>query len=604
MQAWQAWTPVADGTHCPGGNQFVCGGGICHCEPACEGKLCGDDGCGGVCGECDDGLNCTQDDCLDAACVFTPMTGYCVIGQTCASEGTEKPGNSCQSCQPDTTPVGWSAIEDGVPCAGSDLHHCEFGECLCFLDCGGAECGDDGCGGSCGECKVGQPCQSGSCVGPKFSWHMGLAKSNKILGLAVLPGGDIIIGGTFNLPPGDSINLGGDDLVSSGADDIFLARFKQDGTHVWSKSWGGAKSDNLLEIVIDNDGSILFAGTFASDALDLGGPVLANPTLGASAYLARVDGQGAHLMSVGFSAGKAAPMSLATEPAGSIYIGGYVTTAMDFGGGEHAFSGSMDGFVLKVSGNGKHVWSKVFGGIDTDSIRGVVGLSDGSVVAAGNLKSDEVVIDGVALENTTPGENDLMLMRIDSSGQTQWAQNFGGQGNDYTTALCVLPNDDVVVGGWFNSSEIGFGESALLLSQQDDDYASAGDVFLAQFDQGGNHLWSTAFGGPKQDYVNFLAVAKGVLLMAGYFGSSSLNPGGGGLDNSSQDGALDLWVGSFGTDGAHLWSAAFGGESSEYVDAFGAGENGRLYLSGKTKGTVDFGGGELPKGDFLLSFSY
>ena len=61
------------------------------CEPLCEAKECGDDGCGGLCGECEEGLECTDE--------FI--------------------------CEPPCEP-----------------------------DCEGRECGDDGCGASCGECEA------------------------------------------------------------------------------------------------------------------------------------------------------------------------------------------------------------------------------------------------------------------------------------------------------------------------------------------------------------------------------------------------------------------------------------------------------------------
>ena len=37
---------------------------------------------------------------------------------------------------------------------------------VCTPNCVGKQCGDDGCGGSCGNCLIGQVCQSGSCVLP------------------------------------------------------------------------------------------------------------------------------------------------------------------------------------------------------------------------------------------------------------------------------------------------------------------------------------------------------------------------------------------------------------------------------------------------------
>ena len=69
------------------------------CVPDCSGKVCGDDGCGGVCGAC--------------------------AGQTVCQAG------QCVS--------------------------------TCTPDCAGKACGDDGCGGSCGSCSGDEVCSAGAC---------------------------------------------------------------------------------------------------------------------------------------------------------------------------------------------------------------------------------------------------------------------------------------------------------------------------------------------------------------------------------------------------------------------------------------------------------
>lgn len=69
------------------------------CEPSCEGRACGDDGCGGSCGACEDGLSCSH--------------GQCIAG--------------------------------------------------CVPNCAGLTCGDDGCGGSCGTCEENFTCVDGHC---------------------------------------------------------------------------------------------------------------------------------------------------------------------------------------------------------------------------------------------------------------------------------------------------------------------------------------------------------------------------------------------------------------------------------------------------------
>lgn len=44
----------------------VCVDGACQCQPSCGGRVCGDDGCGGECGECGEGLACDAGQCAPA----------------------------------------------------------------------------------------------------------------------------------------------------------------------------------------------------------------------------------------------------------------------------------------------------------------------------------------------------------------------------------------------------------------------------------------------------------------------------------------------------------------------------------------------------------
>ncbi|MBN1772849.1 MAG: hypothetical protein JXB32_16380 [Deltaproteobacteria bacterium] len=89
-----AGTPC--GSLCCYGGQ-VCTGGTC-CTPACAGRECGPDGCGGSCGTCPSGWSC------DAAgdCVCTPAC----TGRECGPDGC---GGSCGSCS-----SGWGCNASGV----------------------------------------------------------------------------------------------------------------------------------------------------------------------------------------------------------------------------------------------------------------------------------------------------------------------------------------------------------------------------------------------------------------------------------------------------------------------------------------------------------
>jgi hypothetical protein len=148
------------------------------CKPEGEAPLsCGSDGCGGVCGLCEDGLSCTTDTCSQGQCQHELADG-CLIAGICYSTGTPALDNPCQACNPDTATAEWSDVQDGTVCGKNML--CQDGICECaFLacdeaccsdgavcyddecckpQCQGKECGSDGCGGSCGECAANEMC--------------------------------------------------------------------------------------------------------------------------------------------------------------------------------------------------------------------------------------------------------------------------------------------------------------------------------------------------------------------------------------------------------------------------------------------------------------
>jgi hypothetical protein len=117
------------------------------CVPSCTGKECGGDGCGGSCGLCCGEVLCVagqcdcEPDCDAKECGEDGCGGYCF-----ATEPWD-----CQQPLPDDSDLGCSP---GLLCDPATF------ACLdCISQCDGKQCGDDGCGGSCGEC----PCAGEEC---------------------------------------------------------------------------------------------------------------------------------------------------------------------------------------------------------------------------------------------------------------------------------------------------------------------------------------------------------------------------------------------------------------------------------------------------------
>lgn len=123
---------------CPG---VWCGGNCCQsgqtcgpgdscvggCVPNCIDKQCGDDGCSSNCGSCSGGKLCDNGQCV---CVSHDHKN-CSDGDVYWYDSCGKREDKFQDCQ----------------------YGCSTGQCHgCQPNCMGKECGDDGCGGSCGTC--------------------------------------------------------------------------------------------------------------------------------------------------------------------------------------------------------------------------------------------------------------------------------------------------------------------------------------------------------------------------------------------------------------------------------------------------------------------
>jgi len=201
------------GMPCAGG--MFCSGGTCSstCTPDCTGRTCGTDGCTGSCGTCSGGRSCTAGACVcpgtqtfcSSACVDTDTStahcgacgNACAGGETCTLGtcstvctpnctsricGTDGCGGSCGTCPTGRVcnaagrcpcPTGLTLCSGTCVDTSYDTAHCaacgsscapgEFcvaGACstTCTPDCTGLDCGNDGCGGSCGTCTGGLEC--------------------------------------------------------------------------------------------------------------------------------------------------------------------------------------------------------------------------------------------------------------------------------------------------------------------------------------------------------------------------------------------------------------------------------------------------------------
>jgi hypothetical protein len=83
-----------------------------------------------------------------------------------------------------------------------------------------------------------------------------------------------------------AVDFGGGGLSGNGSYDVFIAKFRPDGVHLWSKRSGALYDDHGWGISADSAGNVVSTGDFFQ-SVDFGGGALVNEA-GTDSYLVKL----------------------------------------------------------------------------------------------------------------------------------------------------------------------------------------------------------------------------------------------------------------------------------------------------------------------------
>ncbi|MDI1478385.1 SBBP repeat-containing protein [Polyangium sp. y55x31] len=370
------------------------------------------------------------------------------------------------------------------------------------------------------------------------------------------------------------LDFGGASLVCRELEDVFVVKLDTSGNPIWSKAMGGDDEQTVQRIAVDSEGNILLVGYFRG-TLDLGGGSLVSAG-SRDIFAAKLAPDGGHIWSKSFGGPNTQlGRGIAADDEGNVFIAGTIWGSADFGGGPLTSAGWEDMFVAKLDKDGKHLWSRTFGDQETQEAWDLATDSEGNVVVTGYALGTVDFGDGPTVGTGMP---DAILVKLSANGSTLWSHRFGDSGKQFGQSVAVDPGDHVIMSGEFQGT-VDFGDG-LVVS------AGAHDLFVVKFNPTGELEWYRRVGDASdQSSISVAADGAGAVLLTGSFE--------GGIDFGDtllvSAGLTDAFVAKLDPAGNALWSLRMGDEATQAGTGITADPEGNVFVAGKMWGTIALG---------------
>jgi hypothetical protein len=334
-------------------------------------------------------------------------------------------------------------------------------------------------------------------------WVRTIGGAAYISSVAVDSSGNVIAAGYF-VGATTGFSSPAANLTANGGSDAFVVKYNAAGQSQWAQRVGGAYYDAFSSVTVDAGGNVVVVGHFAGTTTGLTSPaanLIANSG-NSDAFVVKYSptGQSQWAQRVGGVSGDSFK-SVTVDAAGNIVAAGSfagTTTGLTSPAANLISNTSnSDAFVVKYSPTGQSQWAQRVGGVGGDNFNSVAVDSAGSVIVAGWFAGTTTGLSSPATNLVANGGNDALVVKYNSTGQSQWAQRVGGASLDNFNSVKLDAAGNVIAAGVFSGTTTG-------LSSPASNVISSGlntDSILVAYSPAGQSLWATAVGNSGYDYL-------------------------------------------------------------------------------------------------------
>lgn len=331
-------------------------------------------------------------------------------------------------------------------------------------------------------------------------------------------------------------------------------------------------------------GNIYLAGyTYSQTGIATAGAF--QETLSGGGFVVKFDSSGNRIWGTYYGAGGAGYdecTDICISPLGDVYVAGFTQDNAGYttpGCHQPTYGGAQDAFLAKFNDAGFRIWGTYYGGSLLEESGGVSCDEQGNVYLAGETASaNNIASTGAYKISKNAGFTDGFLVKFDSAGVRQWGTYFGGNNNDEINDISYDRN---IGGMYICGSTVSTDGIATAGAYQVAYGGGALDAFIAKFDDSGNRLWGTYYGGNGLDSAACVVGNEGLIYISGET-SSSNNIATAGSYQTSCGGSSDGFLARFDINGQLTWSTYYGGSGADVATGLGLSNGSDIFIAGHT----------------------
>lgn len=353
--------------------------------------------------------------------------------------------------------------------------------------------------------------------------------------------------------------------VSQGNLDYWIWKMDEKGDLDWQKSFGGAGSDFLQSIKLTSDAGFILAGSSSSGK----GDYKKEDSRGLDDFwIIKLDAKGGEMWQKTIGGKGSEKLSSIIQTRDGGYLVGGSSSSNVSGDKTDNSKGSLDYWIVKLSGEGKIEWQKSYGGTQMDILKSIIQTSDDGYLLGGN--SNSKISSDKTKDNI--GENDFWILKINDKGDIEWEKTIGGDKDEYLSTMIKTFDGMFILAGSSNSGISGIKTVG----------SKGTDFWILKIDDKGELIWQNVYNYGETDVLSsVIENPDGTLLAAGYAQSEVM-----GTSKKDKEGINDYIALKINVKGEEIWTQTVGSNGEDILKKAVETRDGGYLLAGTSKGKV------------------